>query len=90
MEAMVIVCGLGQVGRRVVEFLSVAGVPVVVLDTVPAKAADLPAGVEFVLGDCRKRESLERAGVATARGVVIVTSEDLDNISAALLVRSGA
>ena len=81
-------CGLGQVGRRVVEFLRVAGVPVVVIDTVAGNAAQLPAGVEFVLGDCRKRESLERAGVATARGVVIVTSEDLVNISAALLVRS--
>ena len=88
MEASVIVCGLGQVGRRVVEFLRVAGVPVVVIDTVATNAAQLPAGVEFVLGDCRKRESLERAGVATARGVVIVTSEDLVNISAALLVRS--
>ena len=88
MEAPVIVCGLGQVGRRVVEFLRVAGVPVVVIDTRPANGADLPPGVEFVLGDCRKRETLERAGVATARGVVIVTSEDLVNISAALLVRS--
>lgn len=88
MEAPVIVCGLGQVGRRVVEFLRVAGVPVVVIDTKPAHGADLPPGVEFVLGDCRKRETLERAGVATARGVVIVTSEDLVNISAALLVRS--
>ena len=86
MEAPVIVCGLGKVGRRVVEFLRVAGVPVIVLDT-KSNDSDATPGVTFVVGDCRKRESLERAGVASARGVVIVTSEDLVNIAAALLVR---
>lgn len=44
-------------------------------------------GVPFIKGDCRRPELLERAGLSTARGVVIVTSDDLVNVSTALLVR---
>src|SRR5207248_8942181 len=40
-----------------------------------------------VKGDCRRPEVLEQAGVRQARGVLIVTSDDLVNVSSALLVR---
>jgi Trk K+ transport system NAD-binding subunit len=43
--------------------------------------------VRLVRGDCRRREVLEEAGLARARGVLVLTSEDLVSISTALTVR---
>lgn len=87
MEHPIILCGLGRVGWRVLEYLRAAGLPVVVVDTrCPADHPDL-AGARVVQGDCRRGEVLEQAGVGTAAGVLIVTSDDLVNISTALMVR---
>src|SRR5439155_3686 len=44
-------------------------------------------GARLVHGDCRQREVLEQAGLASARGVLILTSDDLVNISTVLMVR---
>ncbi|MGL6074440.1 MAG: potassium channel family protein [Fimbriiglobus sp.] len=87
MEAAVLVCGLGRVGRRVVEFLAKAGVRVVVIDTQEDHNHDLPKDVAFFTGDCRKPDVLEKAGIREVTGVLVVTSDDLVNISTALLVR---
>src|SRR4051794_31658193 len=87
MEHPVILCGLGRVGGRVLEYLRAAGLPVVVIDT-NCKADDPRLqGTRLIAGDFRQRELLEQAGVATARGVLILTSDDLVNISATLMVR---
>jgi Trk K+ transport system NAD-binding subunit len=87
MNQPVILCGLGQVGRRVLAHLHAAGVPVVVIDT-RSTAEDLKLdNVRVIRGDCRVRETLREAGLDRARGVLILTSDDLVNISAALLVR---
>jgi Trk K+ transport system NAD-binding subunit len=86
-EQTVVVCGLGQVGRRVVDFLASAGVPVVVVDTHPEHAATLPPGMKFVTGDCRRPDVLQQANIGQVRGVLVVTSDDLVNITTALLVR---
>lgn len=87
MERPVVLCGLGRVGWRVLDFLRSTGVPVVAVDL--HAAADDPrlGGARLVKGDCRQAAVLEQAGVAGARGVVIVTSDDLVNVSTALLVR---
>src|SRR5438874_2524073 len=87
MNRPVVLCGLGRVGWRVLDSLRAAGLPTVVIDL--NAAADDPrlAGVSVCKGDCRRPEVLEGAGVKDARAVVIVTSDDLVNISAALLVR---
>src|SRR5262249_2923000 len=45
-------------------------------------------GARLVSGDCRRREVLEAAGVAGARGVLLLTSDDLLNVTAALAVRA--
>ena len=88
MDQPVILCGLGRVGGRVLEYLQAAGIPVVVVDN--CCAADDPrlAQARLVRGDCRRREVLAEAGVVGARGVLILTSNDLVNISTALMVRS--
>ena len=88
MEAPIVLCGLGRMGWRVLAHLQAAGFPVVVVDT--ACRADDPRlnGARLVSGDCRRRETLEVAGVANARGVLLLISDDLVNITTALAVRS--
>jgi Trk K+ transport system NAD-binding subunit len=83
----VVLCGLGKVGWRVLDSLRSGGRPVTVIDLHATGADPALAGVTVVRGDCRKAEVLERAGVPTAAGVVIVTSDDLVNVSTALLAR---
>src|SRR5437763_9334829 len=88
MDRPIVLCGLGRMGARVLEYLRAAGMPTVVVDnTCPADDPRLQ-GVRLVAGDCRRREVLERAGVASARGVLVLTSDDLLNITTALTIRS--
>lgn len=87
MERPVILCGLGRVGWRVLESLLATKQPVVVVDTNPPPDDPRLAGVTVVKGDCRDLAVLDKAGVKDARGVLILTSDDLVNVSAALLVR---
>jgi Trk K+ transport system NAD-binding subunit len=88
MNQPVIVCGLGRVGWSVLDYLRRAGLAVVVIDQ--RCAADDPrlAGVRVIPGDCRQKEILQQAGVDRARGVLILTSDDLVNISTTLMIRS--
>ncbi|HET6573082.1 MAG TPA: NAD-binding protein [Fimbriiglobus sp.] len=87
MESPVVLCGLGRVGWRVLDILRSTGVPVVAVDL--HASADDPrlGGTKLVKGDCRQTAMLEQAGVADARGVVITTSDELVNVSTALLAR---
>lgn len=87
MDGPVLLCGLGRVGSRVLDCLRTAGVPVVVIDTAADAADPRLFGARLVRGDCRDGAILREAGVTQARGVVVVTSDDLVNISCALMVR---
>lgn len=87
MTRPVILCGLGKVGRRVLEYLRAAHLPVVVIDP-GTSPADVPEGVRLLAGDCRSPEVLTAAGLAEARGVIVCTSDDLINLSAVLTARS--
>jgi Trk K+ transport system NAD-binding subunit len=86
-ERPVVLCGLGRVGWRVFDFLRSTGVPVAVIDLHTAPDDPRLDGARYVKGDCRQAKALEQAGVADARGVIIVTSDDLVNVSTAVLVR---
>ena len=87
MERPVVLCGLGRVGWRVLESLRAAGLPVAVIDTNPPMDDPRLVGLRVVKGDCRRQEILEQAGLKEARGVLLLTSDDLVNVSAALLAR---
>jgi len=83
----VLLCGLGRVGWRILDHLRAAGLTVVVID-LHAEAKDSRlSGVTFIEGDCRKPDLLERAGVTTVGGAIIVTSDDLVNVGSAMLIR---
>jgi Trk K+ transport system NAD-binding subunit len=75
-------------GTRILDYLRAANVPVVVVDD-RCRADDARVkDVRLVLGDCRQRHVLEAADIANARGVLILTNDDLVNISATLMVRA--
>src|SRR5271156_4097850 len=88
MEQPIVLCGLGRVGWRVLEYLQAANLPVVVVDTICRADDPRLRGVRLVSGDCRSREVLVAANVEQARGVLILTGDDLLNVSAALMVRA--
>src|SRR5438132_5973000 len=87
MENHIILCGLGRVGWRVLQHLQAANLPVAVIDNRCAADDARLDKATLVSGDCRQQEMLEKAGVAQARGVLILTSDDLVSISTALMVR---
>ncbi len=88
MEAPVVLCGLGRLGTRILRYLHSANFPVVVIDNRCASDDERLQGARFVRGDFRQRSVLETAGVAEARGVLILTGDDVVNISTVLMVRA--
>jgi Trk K+ transport system NAD-binding subunit len=86
----VIVCGLRGVGLRIVEQLSLSGVPAVVVDDDPdVRLAPILAswGVPHIVGSSRLAENLAEAGLAGASAVVCVQEDDLYTLETALLTR---
>jgi Trk K+ transport system NAD-binding subunit len=88
MTKPIVLCGLGRMGWRVLEYLQAADLPVVVVDNCCRPEDPRLKRARVVVGDIRHRDVLEAAGVAEASGVIILTSDDLVNISAMLQVRS--
>jgi Trk K+ transport system NAD-binding subunit len=87
-EHPVIICGLGEIGSLVLEYVRLIGWPVVVVDDAASPDDPRLQGVPLVRGDCRRRETLEKAGIAQARGVLVLTSNDLVNVATTLTARS--
>jgi Trk K+ transport system NAD-binding subunit len=86
-DGPVLLCGLGKVGWRVFDTLRAAGLPVTVVDTRVDLDDPRLSGSAAIRGDVRDSRVLQAAGIGSARGVVIVTSDDLVNVSTALLAR---
>jgi Trk K+ transport system NAD-binding subunit len=82
-----ILCGLGKIGWRVLEYLLATGEKVVVINLRPPDSDPRLQNVTLIVGDCRQESILKQAGLDDARGVLILTSEDLVNLSTALMVR---
>jgi Trk K+ transport system NAD-binding subunit len=86
----VIVCGLHGVGLRIVEQLSLSGVPAVVVDDHPdPRLARVLVGwgVPHVAGSSRAAETLQGAGLPGATAVVCAQEDDLHTLETALLTR---
>ena len=88
MNRPILLCGLGRMGSHVLDYLRAAGLPVVVVDTTCRPDDPRLQGVRLVSGDCRRRDVLETAGVADCRAVLVLTNDDLLNVSTALTARS--
>lgn len=89
-QGHVIVCGLDGVGLRIVEQLTLSGVPAVVVDDNPAPALARMSdawGVPLVTGPARSEETLMAAGLAGAIAIICAQDDDLSALETALLAR---
>ncbi|MDR3614545.1 MAG: TrkA family potassium uptake protein [Candidatus Obscuribacterales bacterium] len=90
MEDHVIVCGLGNVGVRVVQHLKQFNEDVVAIESNPdARFVSEVASydVPVLFGDVRDASLLEQAAVVKAKAIIAVTDNDLANLEAALTAR---
>jgi len=86
----VIVCGLHRVGLRIVQQLSLSGVPAVVVDDNPdlrLARSLITWGVPHIAGSSRAAQTLAEAGLAGAAAVVCAEEDDLHTLETALLTR---
>jgi Trk K+ transport system NAD-binding subunit len=86
----IVVCGLGNVGFRVVEHLLEYDERVVVIEQQRDSrflATARRLGVPVILGDATVTQVLRQANAATARAVVAATETDLVNLEIGLLAR---
>ncbi len=87
----VIVCGLQDVGLRIVEQLQAAGESVVVVDDDPEPRllriiSDL--GVAYLGASPQRARTLRTAGIDRAVAIICVISDELRNLEVALLARN--
>jgi voltage-gated potassium channel len=89
LEEHVIICGYGRVGRRAAREFREVAVPYVVLDfSEDAISHAREQGDLYVEGSGTRDEDLERAGLATARGLLASSDSDVDNLYITLSARS--
>jgi voltage-gated potassium channel len=88
MTGHVIVCGFGRVGRNLVQYVSVAGQDVVVIDNDPARATAAEGAGHVVQGDATTDEVLKEAGIDRARVLVTALNTDAANLFVTLTARS--
>jgi voltage-gated potassium channel len=84
-----LLCGFGRVGRQVAHDFQAAGVPFIVID-VNQSSLDSAAeeGCLCVRGDAADDDTLRRAGIERARGLVTCVNSDADNIFVTLSARA--
>ncbi len=87
----IVVIGLGDIGTRIVRALHDQGIDVVAVERSAARpgvqvARDLK--VPVIIGDASRPETLDRASIATAQALVVVSSDDVTNLETGLLGRA--
>jgi Trk K+ transport system NAD-binding subunit len=90
MSDHVILCGLGNLGVRVMQELLRQGEEVAVLEKnpqAPHLAVARRAGVPVLIGNGREEGILDDLNVKTARSIILATSDDLANLEMALDAR---
>jgi voltage-gated potassium channel len=84
-----IICGYGRVGRQVADEFRAAGVSFVVLDF-SQEAVDAAKEHDELLihGNATEDQDLQKAGISRARGIVVASDSDADNLYVTLSARS--
>jgi Trk K+ transport system NAD-binding subunit len=90
-EDHIVIVGLGSVGTRVLRQLVDLGLDVVAIDRqADARGAKIAErlGVPFIVGDAALEETLRSASIATSKALVVVSTDDVTNLQAALNARA--
>ncbi len=83
----IVLCGLGHLGAKVLQELTSAGIPVVVIEKDKEKrflALARELSVPVLLRDMTEDQALIDAGIREARVVIIATNNDMANLEVAL------
>jgi Trk K+ transport system NAD-binding subunit len=83
----VVVVGLGNVGTRVIRQLTDLGIEVVAIDkNAEARGARVARQLDipFIVGDAGREENLRLASVETCQALVVLSTDDVTNLKAAL------
>jgi voltage-gated potassium channel len=83
-----IICGAGRVGNSVAHELARKPCPFVVVEATEASAASLDPRWLVVVGDAANENTLRKAGIERAAGLVAATTTDATNIYIVLTTRS--
>lgn len=76
-----VVCGFGRVGRNAAYELQRAGVPFLVIDRSEQRVERAnQAGMQAVLADATRDDSLRDAGVLRAKGFIVALPTDAENV----------
>jgi len=83
-----IVCGAGRVGRSVIRELRRSGAAVLLIDSSADRAQwGIQDGIPTLVADATKDETLQRARVGHAKGLVAAIASDAENVYVALSAR---
>ncbi len=90
MKDHIVVCGLGNLGMRVVEHLHRTGAQIVVVEIDGQSrflddARRLKAAV--IIGDMQRDHTLQQAGIENAKALILASDNDLANLDAGLHAR---
>ena len=81
MSGHYIVCGLGRVGRGVIQWLEQSGATIVAIDNAPEREAWADEhGIPLLIEDATLDVTLAHAGATRAKGLVAATSSDAVNV----------
>jgi Trk K+ transport system NAD-binding subunit len=87
----IVLVGLGTVGTRVLRQLSDLGLEVVAIDRrSDARGAEVAErlGVPLIIGDAGREETLRAASIDTCKALLVLSTDDVTNLKAALNARS--
>jgi len=83
-----IICGAGRVGTHAAEKLKTVGKKVVIIENDCARAEFMKnRGYMVIEGDCMNEETLEKAQIRAAKGILACTGEDNKNVFVVLTAK---
>ncbi len=75
-----IICGFGRIGKIICDELAAEGIKFVVIELDTEKTKDLVGKYLYLNMDARNEETLQAAGIMTAKGIVTAVYSDADNV----------
>ncbi len=83
-----IICGNGRIGSLIWKELHAAGKPFLVIESDQETALEMEReSIPHILGDATKEETLMRAGILRAKGLIATASSDVTNVYITLIAK---